>query len=228
MKLKSFEKTYTGKHLNQYALTYENKDGKTKVYEMVSRSHYEDVSQIATHVDGVSIVALQKVKQKKEKHKENDSVFKMNTVCLNRNTVSETEDYSEHNQYRLLLLKEFRLGINKTIYNLCAGLKLSNESIEDCVRRELYEETGLEVKRIIDVLPPSYSAVAISDILTSIVFIEVDADDQIEDHTSANEEITAAFYNRKEVEEILRRDQLSSRAQGMAYFFSKGLLEPLY
>lgn len=196
MKLKSFQKAYTGGHLKQYELTYENRDGKSKIYEIVSRSDYSDVSEIATKVDGVSIVGLQKD--------------------------------SKTNEFRLLLLKEFRLGINKAIYNLCAGLKNTNETIEQCVSRELYEETGLKIKKIVDVLEPSFSAVAISDILTSIVFIEIDSNDKIEDHTSANEEISANFYTKDEVYELLKTHQFSSRAQGMAYFFTKGLLEQLY
>ena len=35
------------------------------------------------------------------------------------------------------------MSINKSIYNLCAGMLQEGESVEDCARRELYEETGL-------------------------------------------------------------------------------------
>ena len=34
------------------------------------------------------------------------------------------------------------MGVNKYIYNLCAGMVEGSETIEECVRRELYEETG--------------------------------------------------------------------------------------
>ncbi len=60
-----------------------------------------------------------------------------------------------------------------------------NETLEECAARELYEETGLKVKRIIDILPASYAAVAISDTKTHIVFLE--AQGEFEDHTSENE-----------------------------------------
>ena len=37
------------------------------------------------------------------------------------------------------------MSINKSIYNLCAGMIQDGESVEECARRELYEETGLSV-----------------------------------------------------------------------------------
>ena len=100
-----------------------------------------------------------------------------------------------------MLLKEFRMGVNKTVYNLCAGMLEENETLEECISRELYEETGLGIKRIIDILPASYAAVAISDTKTNVVFVE--AEGEFEDHTSDNEWIEAGFYSREEVKELL-------------------------
>lgn len=48
---------------------------------------------------------------------------------------------------KMLLLREFRMGVNRFVYNLCAGMLNEGESIEECIQRELYEETGLGVKR---------------------------------------------------------------------------------
>lgn len=124
---------------------------------------------------------------------------------------------------RMLLLHEFRMGINRSIYNLCAGMIEEGETIENCIQRELYEETGLSVKRIREILPPSYAAVAISDTTTYIAI--VDAEGQMEDHTSENEEIEAHFYTREEVKALLQTEQFSSRAQLAAYFFTQGYLE---
>ncbi len=119
---------------------------------------------------------------------------------------------------KMLLLHEFRMGVNKTIYNLCAGMIEEGESIEACISRELYEETGLSVKKIKAILPPSYSAVAISDTKTYIAFVE--AEGHMEDHTSDNEEISAAFYTKEEVQKLLETEEFSSRAQLAAYFFA--------
>lgn len=120
---------------------------------------------------------------------------------------------------KLLLLHEFRMGVNRTIYNLCAGMLEPDETIEECIARELYEETGLHIKTIHKILPPSFSAVAISDITTYIAFVE--AEGEILDNTSENEKIDARFYSPEEVRELLETEYFSSRAQLAAYYFTE-------
>ena len=122
---------------------------------------------------------------------------------------------------RMLLLHEFRMGVNRTVYNLCAGMLEPDESIEDCIARELYEETGLKVKNIKKILPPSFAAVAISDTTTYIAFVEVEGD--FEDHTSENEQIDARFYSKEEIKQLLETESFSSRAQIAAYFFAENI-----
>ena len=182
MKLLSLNKVKDGRYLKNYELTYLNKAGKEKTYEIVSRKELIGPDDLGKQPSGLSIVA----------------------VC----------------DGRLLLLEEFRMGINKRIYNLCAGMLEAGESIEECVKRELYEETGLTLKTITKVLPASYSAVAISDLKTYIVFAEVTG--ELEDHTSDNEEISPGLYTKEEVKELLETKEFSSRAQMAAYFFSIG------
>ena len=78
------------------------------------------------------------------------------------------------------------------------------------------------MQKIKKLLPPSFSAVAISDITTYIAFVEV-VDDNISDHTSDNEQIHAAFYTKEQVKELLDTEYFSSRAQMAAYFFSESV-----
>ncbi len=180
MEFVNMEKVRDGKYLKNYELTYINKAGKEKKYEIVSRKNLQTIDDIGREPSGVSIIATSGDK--------------------------------------MLLLHEFRMGVNKTVYNLCAGMIEENESIEECIARELYEETGLKVKRIKVILPPSYAAVAISDTKTYIAFVE--AEGIMEDHTSENEEITAAFYSKEEVRRLLETEEFSSRAQLAAYLFA--------
>lgn len=184
MKFIKLEKIKDGKYLKNYELTYLNKAGNEKKYEIVSRKELENIEDIGRRVSGISIAAIRDGK--------------------------------------LLLLKEFRMGINKFIYNLCAGMIEDGETLEECVARELYEETGLKLIKIIDILPASYAAVAISDIKTHIVFVEAEGD--FEDHTSDNEMIEAGFFDRSQVEQLLKTEEFSSRAQIIAYFYAKGFL----
>ena len=202
MKLLGMKKRFEGKYLHGYELTYENRAGREKTFEMVSRNALNAPSEIGTHVSGVTIVAWK-------------------------------DD-------RLLLRKEFRMSINRTIYNLCAGMLEEGESVEDCARRELYEETGLRVARFLDILPPSYSAVGFSDTATWLVFLEAEGKPRKEALCAAadcagaacsnagsfllseNEEISADFYTREQIGEMLKTETFSSRSQTVAWFFKNG------
>lgn len=183
MELLGFNKVSDGKYLKKYELTYLNRSGHEKKYEIVSRRELQTIDDIGAKPSGISIVA----------------------TC----------------EGKLLLLREFRMGVNRTVYNLCAGMLEEGESIEECLSRELFEETGLSVKKIHKILPPSFAAVAISDTTTYIAFVE--AEGTIGAGGSENEQIDAALYSREEVSELLDRDEpFSSRAQIAAYFFSLG------
>ena len=190
MKLLGMKKRFEGKYLHGYELTYKNRAGREKTFEMVSRNALNAPSEIGTHVSGVTIVAWK-------------------------------DD-------RLLLLKEFRMSINRTIYNLCAGMLEEGESVEDCARRELYEETGLRVARFLDILPPSYSAVGFSDTATWLVFLEAEGKPRTGaacvdcPRLSENEEISADFYTREQIGEMLKTETFSSRSQTVAWFFKNG------
>ena len=84
MEFIKFEKVRDGKYLKNYELTYRNKAGREKKYEMVSRRNLNGVEDIGGKPSGVSIIATY--------------------------------------QDKMLLLHEFRMGVNRTVYNLCAGM----------------------------------------------------------------------------------------------------------
>ena len=124
---------------------------------------------------------------------------------------------------RLLLLKEFRLGINRAIYNLCAGMVKPGESMEECCKRELKEETGLKFVRMIRIFPPSFSAVAISDVRMQVVIAQAKGKPKASD--SAWESIESRFFTKKQVKKLLKREEFSSWAQLAAFCFLQGGFE---
>lgn len=77
-------KSPRGQISENYELTYENKAGKEKVYEIVSFRNLNKAEELGERVTGLSIVA----------------------ICCGK----------------MLLLKEFRMGVNERIFNLCAGM----------------------------------------------------------------------------------------------------------
>lgn len=184
MKLVRMQKVRDGRYLKNYNLTYLNKTGAEKEYEIVSRRELEGPNDLGSKSSGVSIVIIKDDK--------------------------------------LLMLKEFRMGVNQVIFNLVAGMLEDGETIEECIIREVYEETGLHVKKIKDILPPAFAAVAISDMVTNLVFVE--AEGELADHSSDNEQIEADFYDREEIKQLLNTEKFSSRCQMIAYFFMKSIL----
>ena len=91
MELLKLEKIKDGKYLKNYELTYRNKIGKEKKYEIVSRGDIAGPEAIGKRVSGVSIVA--------------------------------------YHEDKMLLLREFRMGVNRFVYNLCAGMLEEGESL---------------------------------------------------------------------------------------------------
>ena len=64
---------------------------------------------------------------------------------------------------RILVNREYRMAMAQWIYNFPAGLIDPGESPEESARRELREETGLQIIRIDDMLDNSYSAIGFSN-----------------------------------------------------------------
>lgn len=118
---------------------------------------------------------------------------------------------------QILLCKEFRMGVNQFVYNLPAGHIEQGEDAKDCARRELYEETGLSITKILAVLPPSFPAPDFSDVLSFTVFAEVDG--EFSDHTGADEWIEPGFYTREQAAELLKTSPFTIRAQLITYSF---------
>ncbi len=124
---------------------------------------------------------------------------------------------------QILLLKEFRMAVNRFVWNMVAGFKEHGETMEDCVRRELYEESGLKLVRIREMLKPAFAAVSMSDVSNQLVIADVDG--EISDHTEDDELIEAGFYSKEEVAELIRNETFTSRAQFVAYAFSRGFFD---
>ena len=124
---------------------------------------------------------------------------------------------------KLLLLREFRMGVNQFIYNMPAGHLEEGESIEECAGRELREETGLYIKKICKILPPAYAAPDLSDSSAWVVIAEVEG--EFNPQTEADEYIRPLLADRKQLEKLLETEKFSGRAQLMAYFFCKILSE---
>ena len=181
MKLKGFRQTKQGRYLSSYELAYENKEGKEKIYEMVSREKNLSADSIGEKTAGIAIAG-----------------FKGDEV---------------------LLIKEFRMGVNTYVWAFPAGLIEDGESPEDAARRELKEETGMEIIKIKDMLNPSFSCSGVTDETSMIVFCEVDG--EIENSKFADEEIEAKLLTKYEVRKLMDEEMFAARTQSICYLWAK-------
>ena len=127
-----------------------------------------------------------------------------------------TDEAREH----LLLIREFRLELGREIYGLPAGLIDPGETPESAARRELREETGLDLLEIRHVMSPAYSAVGLSNEQCICVFGV--AGGEIAPCKETGEEITARWYSRDELREMVQRETFGSWAQAFSYMWTIG------
>lgn len=123
---------------------------------------------------------------------------------------------------KVLLQQEFRLATNRFVYNFPAGLIDKDEGIEQSAKRELKEETGLNLVEVIDVLPPSYASQGTSDELMSILVCTCKGD--ITPSVFDDEEIIAKWYTKEEIKALLenQNNYFSVRTQMFLYMWVKG------
>lgn len=120
---------------------------------------------------------------------------------------------------KLLLNKEFRLALGDWVYNFPAGLIEPEETVEQSAKRELKEETGLDLVSIDDVIGLSYSAIGFSN--ESNVCLLGRASGQFAKSSSDVEEIEAAWFTREQIRVLLKEGVFAARTQAYCYMWSR-------
>lgn len=120
---------------------------------------------------------------------------------------------------KLLVNKEFRLAVGDWVYNFPAGLIDPGEKPQESAKRELWEETGLELYEIDDFIGPSYSAVGFSNEIN--VCVVGKARGEFHPSTSTVEEITPCWLTRQELRELLKTERFAARTQAYCYLWSR-------
>ena len=111
-------------------------------------------------------------------------------------------------QNKLVLINQYRVPINKYIYELPAGLVDNNEDIETSVRRELKEETGLDLISInkINSKDKLYLSPGMTD--ESVAFVYCLCDGEITDkYQEDDEDIKAMLISKEEAKNILENEE---------------------
>ena len=129
-------------------------------------------------------------------------------------------------QNKLVVNREYRVALGGDEYAFPAGLVDDNETVEDAVRRELREETGLTVTRMLKVGPPVYSSAGMTDESVSMAFVECEG----QTTTAANEgteQIEPMLLSKEEVAHLIQDP--SKKFDAKAWLVMAGLtgLNPL-
>ena len=108
---------------------------------------------------------------------------------------------------------------NDSVILVVTDLIDPGESPEESAKRELWEETGLELYEIDDTLDKSIAAIGFSNEKNISIFGK--ARGEFRPSTSAEEEIIPGWYTKEEVRELLRTEYFAARTQAYCYLWSK-------
>ena len=122
---------------------------------------------------------------------------------------------------KLVLINQYRVPINKYIYELPAGLVDNNEDVETSVRRELKEETGLDLISInkINSKDKLYLSPGMTD--ESVAFVYCLCDGEITDkYQEEDEDIKPLLISKEDAKNILKsKDCIDIKAYLMLQMF---------
>jgi ADP-ribose pyrophosphatase len=124
---------------------------------------------------------------------------------------------------RLVMVKEFRVPIGDYVYAFPAGLLEAGESIEDTVRRELLEETGMEVVAVKRVTQPLYSSSGMTDEAVAMAFVEARATPEALPKLEASEELEVVLLDFAEVCRLCddRSARIDAKAWATLYLYQQ-------
>jgi ADP-ribose pyrophosphatase len=100
---------------------------------------------------------------------------------------------------RLVLIREFRVPVGGYDYGFPAGLLEPGEGIEDTVRREIVEETGMELIRFRKISPPVFSSAGLTDEAAALAFVDVRATPEMKQKLEGSEDIEVVLFDYEQV-----------------------------
>ncbi|MFA5759692.1 MAG: NUDIX hydrolase [Clostridia bacterium] len=126
----------------------------------------------------------------------------------------------DNNETKICCIKEFRIPINDYEWGFPAGLIENNEDIEEAVKRELKEETGLDFIQTIYITNEIFSSSGLTDESVLVYFVEAEGEISLE-FKEENEDIECFMLNIKDIKYILKNKKfkIGAKAWGILWAF---------
>jgi ADP-ribose pyrophosphatase len=100
---------------------------------------------------------------------------------------------------RLVMIREFRMPAGGYKFGLPAGLVEDGESVEDAIRREIQEETGLVLVRIKRLTQGLYTSSGLTDEAVAMAFVDVERGPSAALALDHSEDIEPVLFTHDEV-----------------------------
>ena len=109
---------------------------------------------------------------------------------------------------KLVVIKQFRVPLNDYVYEIPAGLIDSGEDFETTVRRELKEETGLDLLEIDynKTKPKAYISTGMTDESAALVYCTC-LGETSKDYLEPDEDIEVILLSRQEAKNLISSDE---------------------
>jgi len=113
---------------------------------------------------------------------------------------------------KLVITREYRVALGGYEYGFPAGLVDHRETPQAAAARELMEETGLTLTRVLGTSPAIYSSAGLTDESVAMVYVECDGEPSTR-NTSDSEVIEVMLLSREEVSRLCQRNDLKFDAK---------------
>ena len=155
-------------------------------------------------------------------HKTYEMVSKNGSKFNNTEELTLSDIGKEDIAIVLILLKEFRMGVNQYVYGQVTGFIDEGETDEQASARELKEEAGLDLVKVIDKLSSSFSCAPIAD--DKAIMLVCEAEGEICNSKDVNEEIYPFWCDKEMARKLLfdKNVTFAARTQAIVYMWLLG------